>query len=76
MSDANSGLNGKRKPMFGKVNGDKQKEIEGRENGSNLSKKKSAQHKDYLESCWKTSVNDHTANCENKTALGIALLDC
>jgi len=33
MSDANSGLNGKRKSMFGKATGDKQKEIEGRENG-------------------------------------------
>ena len=30
MSDANSGLNGKRKSMFGKATGDKQKEIEER----------------------------------------------
>ena len=32
MSDANSGLNGKRKSIFGKANGDKQNEIERRKN--------------------------------------------
>ena len=36
MSNANSGLNGKRKSMFGKATGDKQKEIEERKNETNI----------------------------------------